>query len=157
MKGTLFFDGGCRPTNPGVAAFASIVETLEGDRREVSRYIGWRTNNYAEYCGLVVGLKVAIDMGIDDIVVVTDSQLIRGHLTQDWKRNQEELKVLAKEAEELLSKFANWKINWVKRDKNTEADALCTATILTQQQHNPWRKRLAKSPSRARVRTREAK
>lgn len=153
MRGTLWFDGGCRPTNPGVSAFAAIVETWDGDRREVSRPLGWRTNNYAEYTGLVVGLKVAIDMGVTDIEIVTDSQLVEGHLTKGWKRNIDELRVLISEAEKLLTKFQQWEIKWTKRTGNVEADALCSATILAEQMKNPWRKRLA----HARTRTRREK
>lgn len=140
MRATLHFDGGCRPTNPGVAAFACIVATETGERQTVSRSLGWRTNNYAEYAGLVVGLKVALDIGVEEIDIYTDSKLVRGHLTEGWKRNNDNLTVLIREAEQLLERFHEWEIHWVRREENSEADALCGETIKIRQQANPWRR-----------------
>lgn len=147
MKADLYFDGGCRPTNPGVAAFASVL-TIDDDSTidtfQISRYIGWKSNNVAEYSGLVVGLKMAIEHQVTDISIYTDSQLVVGHMTKGWRRNVDELKVLIGDAEKLLTKFENYRFIWVKRDKNKIADALCTKTILAVQSDNPWRKRLNK-------------
>ncbi len=153
MHAELFFDGGCRPVNPGLAAFACIVTAEDGERQAVSRYLGWRTNNYAEYAGLVVGLKVALDMSIDEIDIYTDSQLVEGHLVKGWRRNNDDLKVLIAEAQLLLSRFIAWELHWVPRDDNSEADALCTETIRARQLGNPWVKKLG-SASLARTRTR---
>jgi ribonuclease HI len=139
MHAVLRFDGGCRPTNPGVAAFAVIIEYDDGDTLEVSRPLGWRTNNYAEYSGLVVGLKLALDAGVTEIDVYTDSQLVCGHLTKGWRRNSDELRVLIGEAAKLLDKFNEYGLHWIPREQNTEADKLCGNTIAATQQSNPWR------------------
>lgn len=141
MRGTLYFDGGCRPTNPGVAAFACILEREDGLRKEVARHLGWRTNNYAEYVGLIVGLKIALDNDVDDIVINTDSQLILGHIVKGWRRNNPELRVMAREAEQLLEKFYGWDLRWWQRKNNTEADELCTAIIIERRNKNPWKKK----------------
>ncbi len=142
MKAVLHFDGGCRPTNPGHAAFGAVLEIEDGRVQEIGRYIGWKSNNVAEYSGLVVGLKMAHAHNVSFITVYTDSQLVVGHLTKGWKRNNDELKVLIGEAEKLLAGFDAWEIKWVKRHYNATADALCTAAILDVQNRNPWRARL---------------
>lgn len=142
MKATLFFDGGCRPTNPGVAAYACIIKREDGKVIQHSNYLGWRTNNYAEYAGLVVGLKLALDNNVDDISIYTDSQLVEGHLNKGWRRNNAELRVMINEAEKLLSKFDRCELTWMRRIYNNEADALCTAIITERRANNPWHKRV---------------
>lgn len=138
MKAVLRIDGGARPTNPGRAGFACILRTDAGDEKAIARTLGWHTNNYAEYCGLIVGLKLALNFNIDDILVKTDSNLIVGHMLKGWRRNNDELRGLIQEAEVLLLRFPIWDIQWVKRADNAEADELCTQVILAAHANNPW-------------------
>lgn len=142
MKGTLTFDGGARPTNPGHAAFASILVLDNGREHVISRYIGWHTNNYAEYSGLLVGIKMAIDNNVSHLDIITDSQLIEGQLLMDWRCNVKELKIMRDEALKLLrlhyGEQLGWTITWKRRDKNVRADALCTEAIAFGRNQNPF-------------------
>ena len=54
MKGTVHIDGGARG-NPGPAAAAGIIKGKKP--LTVSKYLGERTNNYAEYMAVVVALE----------------------------------------------------------------------------------------------------
>ena len=54
----VYFDGGARPTNPGFAGCGVLV-LYKHNEIEIGRYLGIRTNNEAEYMGLIIGLKVA--------------------------------------------------------------------------------------------------
>ena len=128
MKCIIYTDGGARPTNPGHSGFACVL-TINGDYYIISRYIGWRTNNVAEYFGVVTALKYALELGATDIILYTDSQLVRNQIEENWRCKDDELKVLQKEAIKLLEKFPSWKIKWIKRDKNKQADKLCTDAI----------------------------
>jgi len=128
MKCTIYTDGGARPTNPGHSGFACVL-SLNGDDYIISRYIGWRTNNVAEYFGVVTALKYALELGATDITIYTDSQLVRNQIEGNWRCKDDELKVLQKESIELLEKFVHWEIKWIKRDKNKQADQLCTSAI----------------------------
>ena len=62
MRALAYFDGGCRPRNPGHAGIAVVVK-LGGRKHILSRYIGIHTNNYAEYTGLIVAVKYAHSLG----------------------------------------------------------------------------------------------
>lgn len=137
MKGVLYFDGGCRPTNPGPAGFACILSFPDTsiDDYKLARFYGWRTNNEAEYAGLITGIKMARDRGIKYLHIVTDSQLVEKQLTGEWACRDGKLKGYLAEARRLLSKSFgdNWHIEWVKGHGddpvNNEVDELCTRVI----------------------------
>jgi ribonuclease HI len=131
-------DGGARPTNPGHAGFACALE-IDGRVQILSRYIGTATNNYAEYCGLIVGLKWAYhEHRVRDIEAISDSKLIVNQVLGRWRVKQDDLKPLAAEALKMLKKFDNFVLRWERRENNTEADAACTAAINWGRNLNPW-------------------
>ena len=82
MKAKLFTDGGSRG-NPGPAAYAFVLEAEDGtvldSRGEV---IGVATNNVAEYAALVAGLERAVEAGVDELEVVSDSELLDEKIAQ---------------------------------------------------------------------------
>jgi len=139
MLAVAHFDGGCRPRNPGHAAFASVIE-LDGEQYVIARYIGWHTNNYAEYNGCVVAIKYAHSLGADSILLKTDSQLVERQLMGKYKIRQSELKPLYSEAIKLLGNlFPNaWAIEWAKRATNHVADGYCTSALNAGRNRNPF-------------------
>jgi len=140
MKAIIYCDGGARQTNPGHSAFSCIIK-INGEENSIARYIGWQTNNVAEYYGIIVGVKYSKFLGATDITIFTDSQLVCNHINGKWKVKQAELRPFANEAVKFLDKFDNWEIIWIKRDKNQKADALCTAAIYAGMHRNPFFKR----------------
>lgn len=140
MQATLYFDGGCRPSNPGPAGFACHIEFDNGDEYTLARHIGFKTNNEAEYYGLIVGIKYAHELGATSLDIYTDSKLIEGQITGGWNKKNRRIRYLANEAEDLLRKYFDeaWEINWVKRDENTITDELCTKAILAGKLANPF-------------------
>src|ERR1700746_3963597 len=69
-------DGGARG-NPGPAGFGVVVEDAQGHPvAEFSRYLGHRTNNFAEYSGLIAALQYAIEHGHPALRVISDSELM---------------------------------------------------------------------------------
>ena len=76
MKAKLSTDGGARG-NPGPAAYGYVLEAEDGtvlDARGAT--IGVATNNVAEYRALIAGLEKALELGIDELEVVSDSELL---------------------------------------------------------------------------------
>ena len=66
-----------RRGNPGPAAYAYVLETDDGTVLAAhGEAIGVATNNVAEYRALVEGLKKAAEVGVDELEVVSDSQLV---------------------------------------------------------------------------------
>jgi ribonuclease HI len=76
VRARLFTDGGARG-NPGPAAFAYVLETDDGTVLDArGEAIGVATNNVAEYSALVAGLRRAVEAGVDELEVVSDSELL---------------------------------------------------------------------------------
>ena len=76
MKARLSTDGGARG-NPGPAAYGYVLETEDGHVLAArGEAIGRATNNVAEYSGLVAGLEKAAELGVRELEVVSDSELL---------------------------------------------------------------------------------
>ena len=89
-----------------------------------SEFIGSKTNNEAEYEALIRGIKEAHKLNLLSINIFADSQLVVRQIIGEYKVKNERMKLLHKQALELLEKLENWNIEHVLRDKNTRADAL---------------------------------
>ena len=73
MKARLSTDGGARG-NPGPAAYGYVLEAEDGTVLAArGEPIGVATNNVAEYRALLAGLERAVELGMDELEVVSDS------------------------------------------------------------------------------------
>lgn len=69
----LWFDGGTFPGNPSHGGGGAVLE-IDGEEYSFSEYLGNRvTNNLAEYGGLLLGLKKALELGVTHLEVFGDS------------------------------------------------------------------------------------
>src|ERR671924_636492 len=76
VRAKLSTDGGARG-NPGPAAYGYVLEAEDGTVLAAhGEAIGLATNNVAEYRALVAGLECARDLGVHDLDVVSDSELV---------------------------------------------------------------------------------
>jgi ribonuclease HI len=107
----LWIDGSSRG-NPGPAKASIVFE----DGEKTVKDLGVTTNNRAEYQALLLGLKMASKKGLEDLTVLTDSQLINGHINKGWKVNENQ--DLVNDAKALLRKFNHCKVVWIDREKN---------------------------------------
>ncbi len=129
MKATLFADGGSRG-NPGPAASGAVLFDESGAvLREVGTYLGVATNNVAEWTGLLTGLEAAIELGVDDIAVRLDSELVVKQISGVYRVKNEGLIPLHAKAKVLLRKFAHVDVQHVRRKLNTAADALVNQVL----------------------------
>lgn len=122
---TLFFDG-CSKGNPGRAGAGAVLYDPQG--AEVfaeSVFAGYHTtNNEAEYTGLILGLNEALKIGLSELQVRGDSQLVIRQMQGKYKVNSPKLAPLHQCASTLASKFTKIEFEHVYRDKNQRADAL---------------------------------
>ena len=85
MRARLYTDGGARG-NPGPAAFAYVLHNDDGDVLAAhGEAIGVATNNVAEYSALIGGLEKARELGITDLEVVSDSELMVKQMRGEYK------------------------------------------------------------------------
>ncbi|MBA3370711.1 MAG: reverse transcriptase-like protein, partial [Thermoleophilaceae bacterium] len=84
-KVVVHVDGGARG-NPGPAAVAAVAADPAGEvLREAHEFIGNTTNNVAEYRALLLGLKLAEELGAGEVEVVNDSQLVARQVGGQYK------------------------------------------------------------------------
>ena len=129
MKVTVNVDGGARG-NPGPSAIAAVAADEDGGvLLERSEYIGETTNNVAEYKAMLLGIRLATELGADEVNLVGDSELIVKQVLGDYKVKQAHLKPLRAEVVEALSSLGSWTLRNVPREENARADELVNEAL----------------------------
>jgi ribonuclease HI len=95
----------------------------------ISEYLGVKTNNVAEYTGLLRALALAADLGAREVDLLLDSQLIVEQIHGRWKVKDAKLRPLWEEARRRLAGFDRWSARHVRRAENHAADALANEAI----------------------------
>jgi ribonuclease HI len=118
-------DGGNSGDPLGRAAIGALLRT----RRlvtvaQISKAIGPATHNVAEYHGLIEGLKLAHEHGVQQIRVYMDSELVVDQVNRVSAVRQAHLRELYEVASTLVARFVSFRISWVPREMNAEADRL---------------------------------
>jgi len=128
----IYTDGLAEP-NPGVGTYGYVIHR---DGRKILAGHGFAgdpvTNNYAEYQGLVKALEEARQFAQEEITVLSDSKLLVGQMSGEWKVSKKALRNPSKgsyvgkylEAKEEAKRFERLRFVWVPREENAEADEL---------------------------------
>ena len=104
-EGAASTDGGSRG-NPGPAAYGYVLEAEDGTVLDArGEAIGTATNNVAEYRGLLAGLEAALERGVDEVEVVSDSELLVKQMRGEYKVKNETLRELVDDAEALARRL----------------------------------------------------
>ena len=125
----LFTDGGARG-NPGPAAAAFVLQDADGvvlDARGDA--IGVQTNNVAEYTALLNGLRRAAELGLTEIEVVSDSELMVKQMRGEYKIKNAALRELSIEAARLARAVGDVRYTAVRREHNELADQLVNEAL----------------------------
>ena len=129
MKLKIFTDGGARG-NPGPAAIGVVIKNEQGKiLASYGEYLGEQTNNYAEYTGIISGLKKAKKLGADQVDCFLDSKLVVEQLNGKWKIKEPGLQKLFVKAFNASSKFKKTTFKHVYRENNVEADRLVNEVL----------------------------
>lgn len=125
----IHFDGASRG-NPGRAG-AGIWITDGAGRKvsEVSRYLGHKTNNQAEYWALLLGLREAKRLGGETLHIFTDSELVERQVKGIYRVKDLDLKALHRRVLQTLEAFSSFEIESIPREENKEADRLANEAI----------------------------
>ena len=129
MKAKLFTDGGSRG-NPGPAAYAYVLEAEDGTVLDArGEAIGVATNNVAEYRALVAGLERALELGVTELEVVSDSELLVKQMRGEYRVKNEALRALSVEAARLARELDRVTYSAVRREHNELADRLVNEAL----------------------------
>ncbi len=126
---SLYCDGASRG-NPGQAGAGAVLIDGCGDiRGQYGEYLGQATNNVAEYQALLLGLKMARQLGVKKMQVFADSELLVRQLNGQYRVKAPHLLPLYKAAQQALKAFEIHAITHVPREQNHLADRLANAAI----------------------------
>lgn len=126
-----YSDGGSRG-NPGPAAAAYLILASNGKIIETgARFLGKRTNNQAEYEGLIAALEAAFVLGAKQLVCYLDSELVCKHLNGQYRVKNVELLKLWNRVQELRRCFIHVRFAYVPRSNEfvVKVDKLVNVTL----------------------------
>lgn len=131
-------DGAARG-NPGPASCGAVLIRL--DRPDayspsarpdasISDYLGVRTNNVAEYQGVLRAVRLGVELGARRLELLLDSKLIVEQLQGRWRVKDAKLQPLwADTLRTLRALPGGWTAGHVPRAQNSLADALANEAI----------------------------
>jgi ribonuclease HI len=125
---TIYFDGLCRPKNPGGVATYGYVIYKDGEKvKSGCGVVGsgaGMTNNVAEYSALKHAAEWVSQRGGDDeIVIKGDSQLVIHQMNGTWQIKSATSKKFVPEIQRMLE-GRKTRFVWIPREQNVEADQL---------------------------------
>jgi len=125
---TIYFDGLCRPRNPGGVATYGYVIYQHGEKVKTGCGVvgsgAGMTNNVAEYSALKHAVEwVSRNSVKDEIVIKGDSQLVIHQMNGTWRIKSETSKKFVPEIRGLLE-GRKTRFVWIPREQNAEADLL---------------------------------
>lgn len=122
-------DGGARG-NPGPAGYGVAVADSSGKLvAELSEYIGHKSNNVAEYSGLLGALKYCLKHNEPALKVISDSELMVKQLNGVYKVKSPDLKTLYDQAQTMIRRLDWFRAEHVLRAKNKDADRLANEAM----------------------------
>jgi ribonuclease H / adenosylcobalamin/alpha-ribazole phosphatase len=129
VKARLFTDGGARG-NPGPAAYGYVLEAEDGTVLAAhGEAIGIATNNVAEYSALLAGLEKAAELAVDEVEVVSDSELMVKQMRGEYKVKNAALRELSLQAAELARRVGTVSYTAIRREHNELADRLVNEAL----------------------------
>jgi ribonuclease H / adenosylcobalamin/alpha-ribazole phosphatase len=129
VRAKLWTDGGARG-NPGPAAYAYVLENEGGEVvASHGEAIGVATNNVAEYSALIAGLEKAVELGVRQLEVVSDSELMVKQMRGEYRVKNEALRELFLQAGRLAREVGSVRYSAVRREHNKLADQLVNEAL----------------------------
>lgn len=129
MKIRAFTDGGARG-NPGIAGYGVYIEDENKKLLfEEGKFLGIKTNNEAEYMGLIGALSwIENNCPESEIEINSDSQLLVRQMKGIYKVKADHLKKLWMIAQDLV-KGKQIQFQEIRREYNKKADALANLAM----------------------------
>lgn len=115
----VYFDGSCRP-NPGVIETAVVVAGKTWHRADH----GHGDNNDAEWLALIEAMKIARDLGLKDVVLLGDSQVVIDQAGGTARRIAPRFTAYMAEFDALKTGFDRVRARYLRRAQNLAGIAM---------------------------------
>jgi ribonuclease HI len=131
LRRLLIHTDGAARGNPGPAGAGALLQDAETRETvaEIARFLGERTNNYAEWTAVELALLEARELGAEVVDLRTDSQLVARQIAGRYRVRHADLKPIHARVMTLLAGFAGYTVGHVPRERNTDADRLSNVAI----------------------------
>lgn len=111
----------------GGSSVGLVFRTPEGVVIEQANRLGFKAfNNEAEYEALIVGILTVRKLGVQDLVIYCDSQLVTSQLTSEYAVRNEMMGPYMRMAQKLIKEFRTTYIKRFPITSKSHADALAT-------------------------------
>lgn len=87
------------------------------------------TNNEAEYKALINGLEMTMAMGVRQVKVYFESQVVALQMSGEYEAKSERMITYQKIANDLIKRFEQVHVSQIPRKESTHADALTHLAI----------------------------
>jgi ribonuclease HI len=126
---SVYIDGASRG-NPGDAGIGIIIKDDQGQHiRELYKYIGQSTNNIAEYTALIYALQEALILGLKDLVIHSDSELLVKQINAEYRVKNANLKPYFEQFLHLKTGLDRLEVKQISRQQNQQTDKLANQAI----------------------------
>jgi ribonuclease HI len=115
----IFFDGGCRP-NPGMMEIAAVARGIAYVQRE----IGHGSGEEAEWLALLHAVRIAVELGTDDVELVGDSRSVIGQAGAAGKCRDAALRAHQEAYRAAIAAIPRVRLRAIPRSKNLAGIAL---------------------------------
>jgi ribonuclease HI len=114
----IYTDGGANP-NPGPAAIGAVIKDPAGKVIGcISQSIGYATNNEAEYGAVIAALKMALKLGVQQVELRSDSELLVRQVNGRYKVKSAGIRPFYIEVKQLQEKFESCLFVHIPREQN---------------------------------------
>jgi len=121
---SIYVDGSSQG-NPGPAGIGVVVCDERGQVVTTRQLpLPSATNNEAEYRAVLEGLRLAHELGADEVILCSDSELVVRQLQGAYQVRSEGLRKLWQEAKALMGQFRRCEIRHIPRRQNAFANRL---------------------------------
>lgn len=123
-----WFDGSAHP-NPGRIGIGVLLSGPAGERVEISRRAGHGSSGDAEYLALIAALELAVELGLPELLVYGDSQVVVQDVLLAPQSGARALQEHRARVAQLMAALALVHVRWVPRHRNGEADRLSQQAV----------------------------
>ena len=126
----IYTDGAARG-NPGPAGLGAILRDAQTGEvlAELARFLGIRTNNYAEWTAVEEAVRQALELGASQLDLRMDSELVARQISGRYRVKHADLKPIHARVMAMLGQLESYTVGHVPRELNRDADRLSNVAI----------------------------
>src|ERR1044072_8335027 len=119
---TLFVDGSSNAKGSGAGLILLTPE--EAEIEQCLKFEFKASNNQAEYEAMITGLTMALDLGVTNLIVNSDSQLVVSQISGDYQAKDDTMAKYLAKVQKLIEQVGTVQVKYVPREANKRADEL---------------------------------